>query len=34
VNAYRAALELTDSEVEREFLAQRLSKLKGSGPLT
>ena len=31
--AYRAALELTDSEVEREFLARRLSKLKGSGPL-
>ena len=31
--AYRAALELTDSEVEREFLAQRLHELKGSGPL-
>ena len=31
--AYRAALELTDSEVERDFLARRLHKLKGSGPL-
>ena len=31
--AYRAALDLTDNEVEREFLAQRLHELKGSGPL-
>ncbi len=31
--AYRAALELTDSDVERDFLARRLHKLKGSGPL-
>ncbi len=32
-SAYRAALELTDSDVERDFLARRLHKLKGSGPL-
>jgi RNA polymerase sigma-70 factor (ECF subfamily) len=32
--AYRAALELTDSPVERDFLAQRLSKLKASDPLS
>ena len=31
--AYRAALALTDSEVERDFLARRLHKHKGSGPL-
>jgi RNA polymerase sigma-70 factor, ECF subfamily len=31
--AYREALALTDSPVERDFLARRLHELKASGPL-